>query len=192
MIAGIVAAGRPIITSVVPPAIGAYWAGEGGHYAGQITYSDSRVFHLVLAASATGDVANRNFGYYGVATGATSLDDGYANEGVIEILGLTGGGAYPPTAFQFASGYSADGKADFYIPAENELQIVYNNLNPGKVGQVALFATGGAQALVSTYYWSSTEASANGGRTQKMDTGAKLTQDKYNNVRVRPVRRIAA
>jgi len=192
VIAGIVAGGRPLVSALVPPAIGAYWTGEGGYYAGQITYADSRAFHLVLAASGTGDVSNRNFGYYGTVTGASSLDDGYANELVIEALGLTGGGAYPPTAFQFASGYIADGKSDFYIPAENELQVVYSNLNPGKVGQVALFATGGAQAFVTTYYWSSTEASANGGRTQKMDTGAKLTQDKFNNVRVRPVRRVSA
>lgn len=174
-----------------PPAIGEYWAGQGGYYAGQINYADGRSFHLVLAEKAA-ETANRNYGYYNTVSGASSQDDGAYNQGVIEALGLTGGGSYPPTAFQTTAAWSKDGHDDFYLPALNELNLLYLNLAPGKTGQVALFATGGAQAFVANYYWSSTEISATHGNTRRFTNGSSLSQDKFNNAYARPIRRVTA
>lgn len=166
-----------------PPAIGAYWAGEGGWYAGRITYADSRVFDLVVADKAaeatlqwrttrTGDV------------GAASTTDGFANTSIMTSDIYPGG--------RMCLGYSASGLDDWYMPASGELQVIYANLGPTTVGTPPLFATGGAQAFVADYYWSSTQLSTSGSRgvPVTMYNGVNSGAYKDTSYPVRPIRRV--
>lgn len=174
-----------------PPAIGAYWAEQGGYYAGSITYADARQFYLVVS-----DIAGETTGAWGnsgIVTGAGSEDDGVANQAAIEALGGT-----VPAAFAACRDYSASGFDDWYLLAKGELAVVRENLYPDKPGQHANFATGGPQAFkVDRYYWSSTESDslyswAQAFYIDPIGSGIRaVNRLKSSSQGVRPVRRVA-
>ena len=80
-----------------------------------------------------------------VTTNASSLSDGASNTQL--IVAVQGGGSYAASlcATSAVSGYS-----DWYLPAENELSLVYANVASNAIGN---FASGD--------YWSSAEYNAN-------------------------------
>lgn len=189
MIAGVLAGGRPLSPSAQPPsgppALGEYWVGQGGRYAGRITYTDSRVFDLVVADK-TLDLVGGIWKTTETVTPSTqSTFDGFANTAAMAAAGL----AVHPLA-DYCSTLSVDGCTDFYLPALDELQLIRNNL----IG-IAAWASGGAQSMVDygKYFWTSTELSASSARgldpasnsissSWKLFTGALV---------LRPVRRVA-
>lgn len=192
MIRGVVAAShRNDASALSPPGVGAYWNEQGGYYAGTISYSDGRTFHLVVAEKAA-ELANQNYGYYDTLVGAASHDDGAFNQEAVTALGLTGGGSFPPTAFKDAADWTKDEHSDFYLPSLDELNLIYTNLAPAKPGQVALFASGGNQSFVQNYYWSSTEVSTTRSQFVRFTDGAIGDHWKYQNFYARPIRRVAA
>lgn len=188
MIAGVVAGGRPVASTAIPsgpPAVGAYWVGEGGWYAGRITYTDSRVFDLVLADK-TLDLVGAIWKTTETVTPNTqSVFDGFANTAAMAVAGL----AAHPLA-DYCSTLSTDGHSDLYIPALDELQLIRNNL----IG-IAAWGSGGAQSFVDygKYFWTSTEISASSARgldptSNSLSSAWKL----YTGALVmRPVRRVA-
>ncbi len=84
-----------------------------------------------------------------VATGATSQDDGADNtQKIIQFCNE------PDIAATYCSNSSFNGQIDWYLPASNELLLIYNN-------RTVIEQAGFNFPLFSTNnYWSSTESSA--------------------------------
>ena len=124
---------------------------------------------------------------------------------------------YP--AAQFCEGLSIGGYTDWYLPAENELEVCYyflkkdttanstssgsnanavapepisTNYSAGSPTQTpsAAFKIGGAETFESYYYWSSTQSSAGQAWLQIVTDGAQFASSKTDVWYVRAVRRI--
>jgi hypothetical protein len=120
-------------------------------------------------------------------------------------------------AAQFCEGLTIGGFSDWYMPAQNELEVCYYNLKPtttansttsgtntnavpsrgsnytsGTPAQTSAtdFITGGAEAFAAFNYWSSTEDSATLARFQLFGTGSQFRTNKNFYTRVRAVRRL--
>jgi hypothetical protein len=200
------------------PAIGAAY--EGGFFAGYISHTDDGVatHALIVAPAATGATGtgytlttNKQWKTTNTTTaGTTSPFDGAANSANMN-------NASHPAA-QFCEGLSIGGYSDWYLPARYELDIAYENLKPtttsnntswginpysvpertvnrtaGAPAQtsVAAFQSGGAEAFVADYHWSSTEGSSTGAWELAFNDGAQSNGLKGNLRRVRAFRKLA-
>lgn len=154
----------------------------GGFYAGKIAVGGGGVatHYLIVAPKATGE-AIKTYGPPGITTGATSFIDGPANSASLAALGTS------YEAATFCEGLTIGGYSDWYLPAVNELVVLYYFLKPtttandtasgsnanavspepistnytsGSPAQTNAgigFRTGEANAFVSDRYWSSSE-----------------------------------
>lgn len=188
MIAGIVAGGRPLSAAAPPaqlPAIGEPYG--GGYYAGDISYGGKN-YHLVIADKAAEIQAAYRTGYP-VPTGMGSSTDGYANTAAMEGLGIS---AYP--AGQQCRSHAGGGFSDWYMPAIDELVLLFTNLNPKAVGTPVPFKTGGAEVIYSadtTPLFSSTRIDGFSVKALRFYDGLQVDEDPtYGNRYVRPVRRV--
>jgi hypothetical protein len=199
------------VASVIPT-VGA--AVGGGYFGGQISTAGNSVadYNLIVAPVSAGALSGTNTSgirykttqsadsptatvqnrVYGGPT--TDLFKASAAHPVFStfINGATGpnAGAFNLTTGGAGGGTGIGGFNDWYLPAENELEILYYNLKPNSTANftggtssnpnavparasnytagtparttITLFQTGGAQAFsTAQYYWSSTEASSN-------------------------------
>lgn len=157
------------------PAIGTPM--EGGFFAGAININGQR-FALIRAPKALGqhdDVAWNES--YDRIPGAQSFCDGFANTEAMAAAGSSGA--------QWARAQSIGGLSDWYIPSQDELEILYRGFKPtagknylwGRSGlnasalpatypytpdmpaqtPLALFQDAAAEALDPVWYWSSTQ-----------------------------------
>ncbi len=194
---------------------------EGGFFAGLISHTDDGVatHALIVAPAATGAsgggytiTTNLAWKTSNTSTSGTSSSfDGAANSANMN-------NASHPAA-QFCEGLSIGGYSDWYLPARYELDIAYENLKPtttsnntswginpysvpertvnrtaGAPAQtsIAAFQTGGAEAFVADYHWSSTEDSSTGAWLLIFDYGRQGLDTKTNTVfRVRAFRKLA-
>jgi hypothetical protein len=150
----------------------------GGYYAGQISTAGNSIadFNLVVGPRASAE-ATRQFSVTPVSD-PTSVINGPANSATMN-------NSNHPAA-QFCEGLSVGGFSDWYLPAQNELEVCYFNLKPNGVSNftgsginanavparasnytsgnpaqtsATIFQTsGGEDFLNGTYYWSSTQA----------------------------------
>ena len=107
-----------------------------------------------------------------VDTGADSNSDGAANQAWIvanETLSQ-----YP--AFELCENLNRHGHSDWYLPARNELNVLYTNRA----------AIGG---FTTEWYWSSTEVSSLHAWPQRFSDGTQFNGNKTLNFDVRCVRR---
>lgn len=185
----------------------------GGFFAGQINVSGTK-YNLVVAPKASGENSSRAWGVYGTTTGITSNINGPTNSASLAALGA----AYQ--AAVFCEGLTIGGYTDWYLPAKNELEVLYYFLKPttnvndtsagsnanavspepistnyasGSPAQTSAgigFRTGETNAFASDYYWSSTETSASTAWWQFFVNGRQNTSPKSNNNYVRAVRRV--
>ena len=95
----------------------------GGFFAGQINVSGTK-YNLVVAPKATGEASGKTFGVYGVSTGQYSVIDGPTNSAVEAALGAS------YEAATFCEGLTIGGYSDWYLPAQNELEVLYYFLKP--------------------------------------------------------------
>jgi hypothetical protein len=187
----------------------------GGFYAGKIAVGGGGVatHYLIVAPKASGENSSRAWGTYGESTAQTSVIDGPTNSAVEAGL------AYE--AATFCEGLTIGGYSDWYLPAKNELEVLYYFLKPttganntssgsnanavspepistnytsGSPAQTSAgigFRTGETNAFASGFYWSSTESNADKAWTQLFTIASQGTNNKSNSYYVRAVRRIA-
>ncbi|BBP76475.1 hypothetical protein PHLH7_25790 [Pseudomonas sp. Ost2] len=153
------------IASYIPEA-GSYWPGQGGINGGLVPARADVPAHYLIFANE--DVGEHEYGRRGEESKATSKADGMSNSTI-----LLSEGGHP--AASAASGYSADGHNDFYLPAATELY-------QGWVNCPQIFAQ-------DCYYWSSSQRSADSAFNMHFGGGLQGSYAKYHELRARPVRR---
>ncbi|KPA87320.1 hypothetical protein PF66_06230 [Pseudomonas asplenii] len=150
---------------LTPPAIGEIWQGQGGIYAGIVpARNGAQAYHLII-----GDELGRfEWGPYGEDSPAKSMIDGLANTQAM----VESDANYPAAVAAYE--HKADGHADFYLPAAAELYEAWLNLGSNDFGWV----------------WSSSQRSAINAFILGFGGGFQLNHGKYDEFRVRPVRRL--
>ena len=172
LMAGMFAQALPPAANVQPvtahsvPALGTEWPGQGGLNGGLVAARGDVPAHYLIVAKE--DIGAHEWGGRGKESGATSKTDGLANS---ETLQSEGG--HP--AIEAVAAYTAEGHTDFYLPACAELYHYWVNVPE-------LFAK-------DTWYWSSSQRSANGAFGVGFDDGFQYNHGKGSELRVRPVRR---
>ena len=158
------------VTSHSIPELGAIWPGQGGFNGGPVpAHGDVPAHYQIIAAK---DVGDREWGGRGIEVKGLSKTDGYTNTQV--LIGNDDERKYP--AADACAEYQADGHHDFYLPAAAELYHCWLNVPE-------LFAK-------DAWYWSSSQRSAHGAFTMTFDGGNQYLNGKYDELRVRPVRRL--
>jgi hypothetical protein len=161
---------------------------EGGFFAGQISTAGNGIadYNLVIAPKSSGENSSKQWKTSNTSTaGTSSVIDGPTNSSNMNDA------SHP--AAEFCEGLTIGTFSDWYMPAQNELEVCYFNLKPttgsnstgsgtntnavpsrgsnytaGTPAQTAAtdFQTGNTEAFISNYYWSSTEAQ----RTYRLGT----------------------
>lgn len=136
-----------------PPAIGEYWHGEGGIYAGLVRGENGTPdYHLIVPTDPAGQVEDIVWGAAGKnEDGATSNLDGLSNTQALC------NSKHDHPAAQWAAAVEIDGHRDFYLPARHELRLCFLNTPE-------LFSTDG-------WYSSSTQFSPDLAWIQDFDGG---------------------
>lgn len=126
-----------ILPSIEAPAVGQYWEGQGGLYAGIMPdYEGHEPKHLVFSVDEALDV---KWGSDHVPE-ATSRTDGGANTKALLAQGT------PHPAASWADDYEKDGHTDFHLPSIAELDVAY--------------VTMPQHFFENDMYWSSTDRNA--------------------------------
>ncbi|PMS20851.1 DUF1566 domain-containing protein [Trinickia dabaoshanensis] len=123
------------------PALGEYWQGQGGLYAGVLPdYEGHEPRVLIVGEHEAVDLVWGGAG--NVEGGARDKGDGRSNtRDLVNCHQL----AHAHDAARFASGYERDGHKDFYLPSRQELDVMYQTIRD--------------TFEETAWYWSSTEQS---------------------------------
>ena len=189
----------------VTPALAIGSAYGGGFFAGQISTTANGVatHNLVICDVTVGQFYGKTWGPSPVSTSATSVIDGPANSAALAALGAS------YQAATFCEAINTGGYTDWYMPAQNELEVcyyflkpsttdnfVYNGENANAVspepistaytssvpGQTTAtnFRTGASsQEFASGTYWTSTEYDATYAWYQHFG-GGQISRQNYN------------
>lgn len=124
------AAQAPLYPTVIGESFG------GGYYAGKISTTANGVatHYLIVAPKATGEAAGLQYGPQGTVTGATSVIDGPTNTTNLAARGDT------YQAALFCKNLTIGGFTDWYMPALNELEVLYYFLKPDTTSNAAVGA----------------------------------------------------
>lgn len=170
----------------LPSIIGEPWG--GGFYAGDIEYPDGQWYKLIVA-DVSADITGTNSRWKTTNTstaGTDHLTDGVANTSAMIAAGIE---LHPAAAH--CIDHRGGGNADWYMPAKDELNVIYQNLGYNRHNCPPDFQSGGPQAFSNAWYWASTQSSSGYGWVQRFSDGSQNVSNKtYTNRRVRPVRRI--
>ena len=150
------------------PAIGQYWPGQGGIYAGDLLGGDGRIYGLIVADCGTAqDIGKASWGPNSSLT--LSDWDGLGNTSALIVDN------HP--AAKLAAEYTHDGCTDFYLPARRELLLAAANLHD-RFGK-------------ESWYWTSTPYAGGDSTAWAVDFEDGRTGYSYrlNEFRVRPFRR---
>lgn len=115
---------------------------------------------------------------------ASSCQTGEANTTL--LVGLSGSGTPAPyNAAEYCDGLSAHGYDDWYLPAQDELNVLYTNKNTGDLN--GTFNETGSTPV--GYYWSSSEGDQVTARNQRFSDGLQSNYGKFVGIAVRCVRK---
>jgi hypothetical protein len=176
----------------------------GGFFAGQINVLGV-IYNLVIAPKASGEAAaGKTWGTYGAQTGVTSVINGPTNSATLAALGADYQAAI------FCEDLTIGGYTDWYLPALNELEVLYYYLKPSTtandtaVGSNANavspepistnytsgspaqtisgigFRLGETNAIRQSQYWTSTQLNINFAWQQEFDSGGQNVSTKDN------------
>ena len=154
-----------------PPALGAYWPGQGGIYCGtQPAMHGLPERHLIFAAA---DAPERlTWGEYGTeAPGTGNRLDGRANTAAL-LANKAVGKSHP--AAEWAAAHTADGHTDFHLPSQADL-FMASLACPQQFNQ-------------DSWYWSSTQHSRLNAFVQDFEYGTSHWSSKDFYFLVRAVR----
>jgi hypothetical protein len=164
------AAAKQPATASAPPALGAMWEGQGGHYGGTMPERNGKPGYHLIVASLQGE--DLKYGPYNLdVAGAGDHWDGQVN-----TEALAANMAAHPAA-HWARSQAADGHTDFYLPAHAELMQLWINVPQ-------LFKPEG-------WYWTSTQSSPSGAWVQDFEGGHSRVDSKDREFRAVAVRRLA-
>jgi hypothetical protein len=194
------------------PAIGDAYG--GGFFAGQISTAGNGIadYNLVVGPVASAQNASKQWKIVDTTTaGTSSVIDGPANSAAMNDV------SHP--AAQFCEGLAIGGFSDWYMPAQNELEVCYYNLKPithvndtnsginpnavpARASNYTLngnptrtlstdFQSTGTEYFASGVYWASTQFNASFSRYQRFDDGTQYNATKTSYYRVRAIRRVA-
>lgn len=147
------------------PAIGTYWPGQGGFYAGDMRGDDGVVYGLIVADCGEAQDAGR------AKWGSEGEHDLSQWDGLTNTRCL--GNEHP--AAKLAASHTAEEHQDFYLPARRELQLAAVNVPH-------LFGT-------DSWYWSSTPRTESFAWAVDVEHGYTYHYHRDNEFRVRPVRK---
>lgn len=185
------------------PAVGDYWGGEGGYYAGIWTHPSGDEYHMIVAPVEFDVMAANWTETTGEVPGARSNVNGPENTAALLSL------SKQAWAAEFCAGTTIDGHSDFYLMAggaydrdidggyeASEAKFIVDALGAGSSSPN--FGTSGPQAFQDDFYWTSTEVSNYGGgysgyeaiRVRMTDGAPNTAFMNANFCRVRPIRRI--
>jgi hypothetical protein len=185
----------------------------GGFYAGRIRLDDGTVYALIVAPKAEGEQKSVNWihGHKDVP-GALSYNDGLANTEAMAEAGSN--------LAQWARGLRIGGHDDWYLPSQDELEVIYRNLKPTDQANYCYsrsginlsaaeptrpytpdqptqtpaeaFQEGAEQAFDTDWYWTSTHHIAEKDLAWCQDFTGGNQGDSYsdNKLRARAVRRL--
>lgn len=147
------------------PAIGDYWPGQGGYYAGDMRGDDGTVYGLIVAdCGDTKDAGSANW----APDGERDLSSWDGLDNTRRLLNEC-------PAAKLATSHAADEHKDFYLPARRELQLAAANV-PHLFGD-------------ENWYWSSTHYGQSTAWAVDFEDGYTNDNDRRSEFRVRPVRR---
>jgi len=157
---------------------------QGGFFAGKISTSGNGVadYNLVVGPLSSGQTQNQWKNVQTSCPGADSVVDGPQNTADMVVNGNAT--VYP--CAHFCNNAVIGGYTDWYMPAQNELEIFYYNFKPTTTGNstlygtnpnavpsrgnytdgtpaqtsVTIFQAGGSEAFSAAQYWSSTESTS--------------------------------
>ena len=198
----------------VTPAVAIGDAFGGGFFAGQISTAGNSIadYNLVVGPVASAENASKQWKIVNTTTaGTSSVIDGPANSAAMNDV------THP--AAQFCEGLTIGGFSDWYMPAQNELEVCYFNLKPivssnntasginpnavpARASNYTLsnpaqtsatdFRSTGTEYFASNVYWASTQTVyASFSRYQRFDDGTQYNATKTTSNRVRAIRRVA-
>lgn len=162
----------------------------GGFYAGDIEYPDGQWYKLIVADKAA-DIVGVNSRWK--TSNTDTPGTGHLTDGVANTAGMIAAGIGLHHAAAHCISHTGGGFEDWYMPAKDELNVVYQNLGFNRPNCPPDFQSGGPQAFSSAGYWASTQYStATRGWMQSFSNGSPSFSNKdVTFYRVRPVRRIA-
>lgn len=160
----------PVVSQV--PALGEYWPGEGGVYAGVMRGENGQPdYHLIVPTDPA--VLGKKLAYGGYEVDepeAANKRDGLAN-----TLHLVEGSGENHPAAQWCDSLTIEGHSDLYLPAISELALCMANV---------------PELFDKEWHWSSSQRSADNAFYMLFGGGYQSGSGKANVLRVRPVRRL--
>lgn len=155
-------------SAVGAPAVGEYWQGQGGYYAG-IMRDGEKQWHLILPRKELGLIDTSWGNYNETILGTFSRRDGQHNTALILAADQHN---------EIASHFTAlliDGHKDCYWPSQCENNLLFANI---------------PEQLNQEWHWSSTQHSTQDAWFQYFDSGYQSYGSKGNSLPARAVRRI--
>ena len=186
---------------------------EGGFYGGLIN-DGGTVYALIVAPKSSGESSSKQ---WKTSTSATSNTFSTTN-GPSNTSAMISAGASAHPAANFCNGLSIGGFTDWYMPAKDELEVLYFNLKPTTTSNLTIsgansnsvpphgnytagnppqtsasaFQSGQSEAFIDNLYWSSTAATdAPDSWWQWFSYGLQDFNNRTNTAYVRAVRRVA-
>jgi hypothetical protein len=112
-----------------PTQIGQPWG--GGYYGGKITEESGTQYYLIVSPKSTEMSSSLFSSWSGTGDyGLSSANSAYHGKSNTDILNALNSGGSPFLTADFVRSLYTGGYSDWYIPAKNELEVLYYNLKP--------------------------------------------------------------